>query len=76
MKSKSIIPLIIMPLVLVASILVYVKAIAAKPEDAGNGLRVLTDANTGCQYLAHVNGGITPRIDLAGRNHMGCGILY
>ena len=34
-----------------------------------SGMRVLTDAQTGCQYLQA--GGLTPRLDADGR-HMGC----
>ena len=32
-----------------------------------SGLRVHTDHKTGCQYLSAVFGGVTPRVDLAGR---------
>lgn len=33
-----------------------------------SGLRVHTDALTGCQYLATRGGGITPRLDTQGRH--------
>lgn len=36
-----------------------------------SGLKPLTDARTGCQYLKGSSGGLTPRIDGNG-NHMGC----
>lgn len=36
-----------------------------------SGMRPLTDAFTGCQYLETSGGGITPRIDSRGR-HLGC----
>lgn len=36
-----------------------------------SGMKPLTDAFTGCQYLTTWSGGITPRIDSHGR-HLGC----
>jgi hypothetical protein len=36
-----------------------------------SGMRPLTDAQTGCQYLMVPGGGVTPRISSEG-NHMGC----
>lgn len=36
-----------------------------------SGLRPMTDALTGCQYLAAQNGGMTPRLTADGRHH-GC----
>lgn len=43
------------------------------PGDWGqrSGLNPRTDNLTGCQYLEAVNGGLTPRLDGAGR-HIGC----
>ena len=38
------------------------------PKGGRSGLRLLTDAATGCQYLSH--DGITPRLDANGQ-HMG-----
>lgn len=37
--------------------------------DSRSGVSVITDAKTGCQYLAWPNGGITPRLDKGG-NHI------
>jgi hypothetical protein len=36
-----------------------------------SGVAVRTDALTGCQYLEAVSGGLTPRIDSAGKQ-IGC----
>jgi hypothetical protein len=36
--------------------------------DAGPGLRVKTDALTGCQYLQVNSTGLTPRLDADGRH--------
>lgn len=36
-----------------------------------SGMKPLTDALTGCQYLTTWSGGITPRIDSRGM-HLGC----
>lgn len=33
-----------------------------------SGIKVVTDAKTGCQYLAHERGGLTPRLDAEGRH--------
>lgn len=41
------------------------------PPDGRSGLRLMTDARTGCQYLAMPLGGITPRRDGEGK-HVGC----
>lgn len=41
------------------------------PPDGRSGMRLLTDAHTGCQYLAVPLGGITPRLDGEGRQ-VGC----
>ncbi|KRB22717.1 DUF6440 family protein [Mesorhizobium sp. Root172] len=39
------------------------------PPGARSGFSLLTDAGTGCQYLAH--SGLTPRLDANGKQ-MGC----
>ena len=39
---------------------------------ARSGMRLHTDSLTGCQYLANPSGGITARVDRAGK-HVGCG---
>jgi hypothetical protein len=36
-----------------------------------SGMRPMTDALTGCQYLGLSDGGITPRLDADG-GHLGC----
>lgn len=36
-------------------------------ERVRSGMRPLTDYSTGCQYLTTIRGGITPRLDPAGR---------
>lgn len=36
-----------------------------------SGLKLHTDAQTGCQYLSTAGGGVTPRIS-AGGQHYGC----
>lgn len=36
------------------------------PVDGRSGLRLYTDARTGCQYLGQREGGLTPRIDREG----------
>lgn len=40
-------------------------------DGARSNLAVRTDARTGCQYLETGRGGITPRLDVAGRQ-VGC----
>lgn len=35
---------------------------------ARSGLKVLTDARTGCQYLTTARGGLTPRLGRDGRH--------
>lgn len=40
------------------------------PADGRSGMSLLTDAGTGCQYLAR-SGGLTPRLDASGKQ-MGC----
>jgi hypothetical protein len=36
--------------------------------DARSGLKLRTDARTGCQYLESRGGGLTPRLDRNGRH--------
>lgn len=45
---------------------------SSDPEGSGrSGLRPHTDNLTGCQYLSHPSGGITPRLAASGK-HLGC----
>lgn len=41
------------------------------PNGKRSGVRLHTDHLTGCQYLSVPLGGLTPRMDSAGR-HLGC----
>lgn len=38
------------------------------PADGRSGMRLYTDAKTGCQYLAVRQGGMTPRLDRNGHH--------
>lgn len=42
-----------------------------EPGGQRSGMRLHTDSLTGCQYLSIPLGGLTPRVDGAGR-HVGC----
>lgn len=42
-----------------------------EPGGERSGMSLHTDAMTGCQYLSVTLGGLTPRVDRAGR-HVGC----
>lgn len=41
------------------------------PPNGRSGMRLYTDAATGCQYLGTLTGGVTPRHG-AGGSHVGC----
>lgn len=63
--------------ILLAALIVWFLSIAAKddtdPPGMGqrSGMKLFVDHRTGCHYLGNVLGGITPRVDGAGR-HVGC----
>lgn len=44
----------------------------AEAEKEALRVRVVTDAETGCEYLAYNTRAITPRIGADGKTHMGC----
>lgn len=44
-----------------------------KPRDSRHGVDVVKDTFTGCEYVKHGSGGLTPRIDRDGKTHRGCG---
>jgi hypothetical protein len=64
-------------LVIVSAWIVDQTPIGRDDSDSGSwgggrsGMRPMTDALTGCQYLTVPGGGITPRLDGYGR-HVGC----
>lgn len=40
---------------------------ATDPPNGRSGMKLTTDAETGCQYLSVAGGGITPRLDANGK---------
>lgn len=44
------------------------------PRVSRTGVAVVKDAWTGCEYVKHGDGGLTPRIDRDGKTHRGCGL--
>lgn len=56
---------------LIADSLVFARDDSDPAGTARSGMLIRTDNLTGCQYLRAGSGGLTPRVDGAGR-HIGC----
>lgn len=63
----SLIPGVLFSIVFMLVVNVFTQRDATDPTNGRSGMRLHTDAETGCQYLSVYGGGITARLDAGGK---------
>lgn len=68
MKADNIIIALLALILLIGTFSAWRPKDTTDPPDGRSGMGLHTDHETGCQYLSHPRGGLTPRLDSTGKH--------